>query len=62
MTQEPDKTKTYAFSLYPDDAAVITSVAAEKFRYNTSEAIRHIVREYRDRHTTAEISEAQAAQ
>jgi len=25
-------------------------VAAEQFRYNTSEAVRHIVRDYRERH------------
>lgn len=62
MTQEQDKakTKTYAYSLYPDDAAVVETVAAERFRYNTSEAMRHIIREYLDRHEQEAMSETPA--
>lgn len=44
------KTKTYAFSLYPDDMSVVETLAADSFRYNISEAMRHVIRDYRERH------------
>jgi len=51
MTQESPvesvKVKTYSFTLYPTDVALITNLAAEQFRYNTSEALRYILSTYR---------------
>lgn len=61
MTQEPVRTKTYAFSLYPDDAAVVETLAVEQFRYNTSEALRFILRDFRERYDAEPLSAPQAA-
>lgn len=50
MTEDlqPEKSRTCAYSLYPEDIAVVEALAAEQFRYNTSEAARHIIRFYRE--------------
>lgn len=61
MTQEPVRTKTYAFSLYPDDAAVVETLASEQFRYNTSEALRFILRDFRERYDAKPLSAPQTA-
>ena len=60
MTKEPPvesvKVKTYSFTLYPDDAATIADLAAEQFRYNTSEALRYILNDYRQRQPAEQVS------